>query len=889
MSKRDLAGLSYGFLGAEAHEETTRPRKRNRASYLEVPVDQDADFTENLTVAATIGEHTPLVKSQKKVRAPPGRTAATMTARSESLVVRLSISPGALSDLLKRLAIPHVEPDVSGGAEIFEESDEEMARTFVPMNISGKREKINPHKLEHEARVLESDSESGSSSPLSSARSEFYSKESETDATTGAEDLQSNLELFPAADKTCPLASTAIRTHDSAELLEKLERIWHAMKQLSLITPKPQPIGQPSVWADGEIARTDMCEALPYYRSFKGSFYPLDGFACAFMHDAAAGPRDFMDSNVIFSHASGGLTEQDNQEQASADSPVKKSRAGPRRMSRKGNQPDSREQLLLRKNLEMGVPIAIITGNKNPTAQFAVPHRYCVLGWFMITDIWYEKVNGVGEYRYRFEKLPTATPSWWKPQGVDEPVQLGELGDSNRQSCSTCGKSCDQVYLIGWMCTNRECAAWWTLEDGTEPDEGSLQGDPRFAKKKTIFPQVSPPFMTKPNPWIFGRGHGYDAGIVWEATRGIVCPDCGRCGVREEWSRWTCQNSACGLTRQLPLSLVEPRQVLDYWHPVDEGVVSFRQDDAKNCGVEESIKGNWRVTTYRIPGTDCSVVHMFANKTIHEESGGPNDMFKNLQQEDIGLKRRRIGGDGMTNNFTKNFGMPYKFIVGTASESFDTAPKAIHDARARMNWAARESFGEATHEPFNECLVLGYFEDNSIKYHDDGEKGLGPTIATLSLGGSAKMTLRMKQTHFKGCTQGSGFVDREPITGCENHGKRLAAWKTLEKLNLDPKERKTRLKKMAQELGLKPGAATGGGPVVLEMKINYGDIVLMNGRVLQEVFEHQVKPLGKLRYAITGRSIEEGSLKVGDRPDYEVRDEAVRYDGYALRPPITRE
>lgn len=147
MSKRDLAGLSYGFLGAEAHEETTRPRKRNRASYLEVPVDQDADFTENLTVAATIGEHTPLVKSQKKVRAPPGRTAATMTARSESLVVRLSISPGALSDLLKRLAIPHVEPDVSGGAEIFEESDEEMARTFVPMNISGKREKINPHKV----------------------------------------------------------------------------------------------------------------------------------------------------------------------------------------------------------------------------------------------------------------------------------------------------------------------------------------------------------------------------------------------------------------------------------------------------------------------------------------------------------------------------------------------------------------------------------------------------------------------------------------------------------------------------------------------------------------------------------------------------------------------
>lgn len=151
---------------------------------------------------------------------------------------------------------------------------------------------------------------------------------------------------------------------------------------------------------------------------------------------------------------------------------------------------------------------------------------------------------------------------------------------------------------------------------------------------------------------------------------------------------------------------------------------------------------------YRLPGTNCSVVHMFANKTIHEEPGGRNDMFKELQKNDIGLKRHRIGGDGMTNNFTKNFGMPYSFITAVESESFETAPKAVHDARTRMNWAARELFGEDKHEPFNKCLVLGYFEENNIKYHDDDEKGLGSTIATLSLGGTAKMTIRMKQKYY---------------------------------------------------------------------------------------------------------------------------------------------
>lgn len=512
-----------------------------------------------------------------------------------------------------------------------------------------------------------------------------------------------------------------------------------------------------------------------------------------------------------------------------------------------------------------------------------------MLGWFMITDIIYVKIGGFGVWRYRFEKLPTASPSWWKPQGVEEPVQLGELRPPRRQTCSSCKKSCDQVYLGGWMCTEYGCPAWWTFPDGTTPEESSLVPDPRWVKKKTNFLPVSPPFKTKPNPWIFEHNTGADAGLVWQATRGIVCPACGRCSIRVEWSHWTCQEPDCTKVYQLPKSIVEPRHLMDCFNPVDYGIFSHPSDKYPGCDLEETINGNWRNFHYTIPGIgrkDCWILHMASNRRIHEETGGPDDMFSDLQNIDIGLKRPAIGGDGVTNQFTKNFGMPYKFVAEVADESFDTAPKAVHDARARMNWATRQMLGEDKHESFNECLVLGYFEGNMIRYHDDGEKGLGPTIATLSLGDPARMTIRMKRKYYSSYEKNSAFVDREPIMGCEKYDERLAAWKELEKLG--PQERKARLKPLAQELGLK-GAATGGGPVILDMKVNHGDIVIMHGCKLQEIFEHQVKPLGKLRFAATCRSIDVNSLKPGGRPTYEVKGEAQRYDGLALPPPEMRE
>src|SRR5439155_24678245 len=45
---------------------------------------------------------------------------------------------------------------------------------------------------------------------------------------------------------------------------------------------------------------------------------------------------------------------------------------------------------------------------------------------------------------------------------------------------------------------------------------------------------------------------------------------------------------------------------------------------------------------------------------------------------------------------------------------------------------------------FNEMLSAIYMEGQRMSWHDDGEKGVGPVIAALSLGSDAEMKFRQK-------------------------------------------------------------------------------------------------------------------------------------------------
>jgi hypothetical protein len=624
---------------------------------------------------------------------------------------------------------------------------------------------------------------------------------------------------------------------------------------------KPEPSGQPEVWADG---RQELCETLHYFRSWQGGGYTHDGLAWGFMFDDNSHPRDYMDSNVVISRSGGKMG--------------KNKKTG--QMALTEDQSETSPQTLsVKKSMIYFNPVVIIAGAENPTIPSKPPHTYCVLDYFKPTHVWSEKTDGKAMVRYRFEKLNTNKTSWWAPKDQTELVQLGELPPPNVQRCDACHEESSQVYLQGWMCLRQSCPSFWTLDDDSEPIQAQLTYDPRFLKQKTCWPndnQVLP--LTSNIVELSGHGvAGEDcARAFWN---GMVCSECGRCVLRLSWLGWECP---CGFERSPPHSFIPAKAIRDPYFPLSHEYTLSRDRHMPHVGVQVSFEHNYRINKYVIPGIDGFVVHLIANKPIVEESRGPDEMFEELQKVDIGLRRRAMPGgqckgDMYTRHFNVNYGMPYKFIAATASNSLEDAAPAIRNTRSRLNWAS-EYIVKDRHLEFNEVLALGYFEQQKISYHDDGESGLGPTIATLSLGAPGTMRLRMKARHYNGTSKEGIYNDALPIPGCKKYAERLATVSRLAQLKAGGKGESYRehLRTTSKKLGL---TSSGQAKDAITLAINHGDIVIMHGADIQKYYEHSVDHAGKLRFALTCRYIDPLSLKEADRPAYDVKPDEGFYDG----------
>lgn len=648
--------------------------------------------------------------------------------------------------------------------------------------------------------------------------------------------------------------------------------------------PKPAPTGKPEVWADG---RQELCETLHYFRSYQSACYCTGGFARAFMFDKIAHPRDYMDSDVIISRAGGGL--------------VKDKESGEMRNA-KDQSDDTAIVQGLKNCMKHYTPVVIITGIDNPHNPSQSPHQYCVLDYFKPTHIWVEKSGSSKILRYRFEKLNTNKQSWWKPKDELEPIKLASLGPPVEKTCNSCKQPSVQVYLNGWMCLKAECSAFWHIVQdiyigpypiSSEPNEKSLVYDPRFLKQKSPWPNDNHEYSLKPSSQELS---GYS--IPGEDTSrafwsGTVCPDCGRCNSRLSWMGWGCLNPSCSFEKKPPHCLIPAMSIREPFWPLSDSYTLSRDIHASLIKVTVTFAHGYRINRYEIPGIEGFVAHMIANRTVVEERGGPDSMFEELQQTDIDLRRRpmpngQLKGESYCRHFTVNYGMPYKFIAATASHSFAGAARPITTTRSRLNWAAKfllsqeksaNSDSENTNHEFNEVLALGYFESQKINYHDDGEHGLGPTIATLSLGAPGTMRLRMKARHYHGVTS-TVYEDATPLAGCQHYEARTALHADLQALKVsDPKAYRARLKDIPKELGLK---SSGHAKDVLKMELGHGDIVVMHGAQVQKYYEHAVEHAGKLRFALTCRYIDPESLGESDRPAYVVGPDEGGYDGSKL-------
>lgn len=712
---------------------------------------------------------------------------------------------------------------------------------------------------------------------------------------------------------------------------------------------KPEPCGKPEVWAPG---RQELCETLPYYKSAHSGCYSNGNTVYAFMFDSSGVGREYMDQDVIIARM-GGHMEPDPKTGIVSQKDDHLMEA---------KQPQSVMNNIIHKN-----SIVIICGDRNIGAITKMPHRYCVLGWFKPTHVWAEKTSAkkkiVTTIRYRFERLSRAEPSWYSTApdlAVSPPFPDLELPI---KTCSECQQSCPQVYLIDWMCTNQKCNAFWEMSNGHNAPYGDLDYHPAFLLHKTTWEREIPPFSL--NPGVPKIGHHFGDNLSLVNTRGIVCPDCGRCNSRYMFTHWRCDTPGCRWKLQPKHEVVMPSNLGHTpWEMASDGPSLIKSITAPAIRTQVKYHSNYKVVKYNIEGVEGSVFVAKANNHVVSEPGGADDMFREMQTVDVGLERRMlrktaavepepsaqkidlsmelsntnpIAGTEDTvdadqepeerpaadeddehddhddhkaeagtrmNAFGMNFGMPYKFIASGDSQSFEDAPAAIRSARSLLNWAQRVFVNDkAGYQDFNEELIFGYMEAQKIKYHDDGEMGLGPRIATLSLGGGATMLLRAKAKYYSQVSNTGVFTFEEPLPlpllessgytsgfrgksktkmkPCKDtHEGRRAAWAELKQLkdSGDTAGFRQRGKELSKELELKRAP----GEPILSFHLTHGDIVIMEGEQIQKFLEHQVEPTGSLRFALTCRTVLGNHLTPDQLPKYDVADAEV-YDGSAIR------
>ncbi|KAM7209622.1 hypothetical protein V8F20_000025 [Naviculisporaceae sp. PSN 640] len=590
---------------------------------------------------------------------------------------------------------------------------------------------------------------------------------------------------------------------------------------------------KPEVWA---TFRGGLCEALPYFRAYKGSLHTQDRTALGFLIDKEASARDVFSSQVIISSVGGGRVRdaETNKRVRCEDAPDTAANINALRLAHE------RRALV--------AVVADVWGELHETRPGQRPVR-----------LW----------RIRLEKADLSKPSWWN-HSIDQgaiPALTPEY-QTTSTCCNQCHTESKEIFKAGWTCLNYHCGSFFQFESlGPDVDVNKLEYTDAFLRERTPFVGPLPPLVPQ-LPKTEGL-HGTEKLL----RRGFVCPECGHCSRRLFWNWFACESCPYKLEaamlpypeeelareeaifdermakrrKQKPIKIdsrsISPRVDRNWAEPFS---TVFNRDAIP---ITQTLHcGQYRVRQYFLPDPEGNIIGSFAlfisNPVINASRNGPNELFRQLELLDIGLKRNpaAVPGhkmEGLTRHFQQNFGARYKFGVTVQSKGFNEAPDVILRALHRMVWAGKNAVQATTSRleeydlgpdgppptsnEFNELLALGYMEDDRINYHDDGESELGPTVAALSLGSPSTMKFRPKLR--------SGFNDSLPKKGS---GKAF----------LD----------------------------VLEVPMKHGDMMVMHGRAIHRYYEHAVEPMGSRRFSLTCRYIDPDKMSSqADRDDAAVK------------------
>ncbi|OQE23857.1 hypothetical protein PENSTE_c008G01386 [Penicillium steckii] len=605
--------------------------------------------------------------------------------------------------------------------------------------------------------------------------------------------------------------------------------------------------GRPPAWAQ---TRQDLCETLPWFKTYQGGIYSSIEKGClGLLLDESCGDRAYIDEEIIITHVSGGYMKDDQQNLV-----LKKSQT----LERGTN------NALLR-SFEAKKPFGVIIGDKNKALGRQLPHRYNVMDIFRITHMWAEKMGEYTGYMMRLQKVDLASKSWWAAKDSPDPPIIRDFQTRPASiMCTSCQHSSCIVYKDVWMCLNKNCQAFWKV-NGAAPTT-ALEYDPVFLSHRSNFEEEysldSEKFVLIPPPPVITADNLNIYRLGVHARQGIVCPLCAKCVARVFWDGWKCSvkhhtgPQPRSNEPKCPFNLIIHGPPISLWDVVP-APYSSPMERSRSLDDPTSL-APYRKLKYSL-GEIGTITHLVSNLAINARDNGPDDLFQRFQGLNLDLRRERLQMSPvvgmMTGHFLMNIGLPYKFVVPVQSKPFGETDPQILLAHSRLVWATGVVAAESHHEyqrP-NELLLVGYKHDMDMGYHDDGEFGLGPTIATLSLGASSTMFIRMKGKYYSGLQKNGNLLKEDPVLpGCDQYDARKGL--------RDQFRQGIITEKQYDEERLKILDKYKAPPPIIKMETHHGHLIVMHGDSLQKYYEHRVEPQGDLRFAITARHIRENMV-----------------------------
>ncbi|KAL5485244.1 hypothetical protein ACEPAI_7886 [Sanghuangporus weigelae] len=608
----------------------------------------------------------------------------------------------------------------------------------------------------------------------------------------------------------------------SEKMVESLDK---SRPQICLSKPRLPEWARPRVWAG---SRQALCETTTWFRCYHGGVYFRDGKVHGYLLGGYSSQRDKFhhDGRLIISHG-GGKSLGGSEGQRDHDASVR----------------------ALLYNYRVGHPLVLLIDDKYAPFPFDLEKKmYVVLGLYWIVNAWAEKdvveddgkVETRTKYKFAFQYCEGQGSPWWlgKPTDVSKGVAHGLDGASNfpdipgdRNEVPRTIETSANGRTLG---TNPPRLQNASREKACVSDERNVDIAPGFSastQRKSSHLNMRNDFLN------FDLTKGLERLTL---VSRLLCPIRTKYLSTLSTQRWdggaqTADNFALEKSGKagnvhnarrkfFPSKIQFPiRSLSEFWE---------QESDLKDYKVYKVYEGSGVTVSsqkwissesghsgihhiFRLP-EDRGCIHLIRGNVL--VNGRANGLFRQYQVDALGKKfLRRITvcrstfylkmlsdshpfaarGQMLTNYFSHNAGVPYKYAVTTnITDPFDQAPPSVNGALQLIR--DRVSLVIKKEADFNEILTAAYMARQKMSYHTDDEKGLGPVVASLSLGSVAHMHFRHRRT----ATNRS--IDKQ-----------------------------------------------------LSIVLRHGDVLAMEGAPIQELYEHSVVP-ANFRIAATARCIDQG-------------------------------